>query len=102
MGNFNYGVVPYRPTDKASPHSELRNLEGVLQSAFKSEGKRIMDSYFQIGSQEYPQRLEFVADATKAVKGEPLAGALVATLEKVGDIEFIYYDKIGVAPLHQD
>ena len=102
MGNFNYGVVPYRPTDRASPHSELGKLEEVLQRAFQSEGRSIIDSYFQPGSPEYPQRLEFVVGATKSIKEEPLAGALVATLEKVGNIEFIYYDKIGVASPHQD
>ncbi len=102
MNNFNYGVIPYRPEDGISPHSELGNLEGVLQEAFRSEGKRIIRAYFEPRSPIYPQRLEFVVEATKAVEDEPLAGALVATLETTGSIKFVYYDKIGVAPPYQD
>ena len=98
MKGVDYWVFPYQTRDQFPPDFRLASLEGVLQRSFLSEGKRIVGSYFVLGSPEYPQHLEFVVQAHENISSEPMIGALVATTEKAGGVKFIYYDKVGVDP----
>lgn len=98
---FDYGVMRYFPDEKFPPDFRLREVAGVLQTAFRSVGRRVIDQYFDEGSHYYPHDLEFVVEAARNTKAEPLVGTIIARLLEINGLSIIYYDKVGVTRRYQ-
>lgn len=83
-------------------HPSKKELEIILQDAFGTWGKRVIDDYFVESSEYYPQNLAFfvVPYHQKGTERHWL-GCLIATKEEVDGFAFTYYDKIGVIKQYQ-
>lgn len=106
MVKINYAVRSPSAHDSFPREFPTSDLEKVLQESFGPEGMGVVPEYFVKGSEAYPKNLAFfVLSYYKFVNqegsGRKLIAEIIATNEKVGDFEFRYIDKFGVAPAHQ-
>ena len=79
-----------------------KELEMILQDAFGTWGKRVIDGYFIEGSEYSPQNLAFFVVPYHQKGTERVwVGSLIATDEEIEGFKFTYYDKIGVIKAYQ-
>lgn len=84
-------------SDGKFPKDLLSDLEEKANQSFKTRNMKVIDGYFEEGSQYYPKNLSFLILA-RDEKEKNLVGGLIATKEAINNFEFAYYDKIFVIP----